>query len=430
VDGGRSSRSIVVLAAIAVSASIALLPWLRKPPFPDEGASLHAAGLGWTALWRQSGHVDLVLLPYYSLLHLWAQLSPGIGWARCLSVLAFGLTVFLTGYLGVRLGGRLCGVLAAVVAATSPLLVTAALSARPYALSALAATAAVVAFLHWLEGGGSRWAWWFGAASIATLLLHLFAVLAPLSVLVATVALEPGRFRGRWRGMAAPLGLVAAVALSLVALGASQRRQLAWIPSPFEGAQLTRALRGPAGGGHGLFAVLMLGIAVVAVATCLRAERRHDRRVKLDLRLFGILLTWALLPTAALVAGSLVEPLFVDRYVTASVPGLALALALPVAAALRGIAAPLTDRSRVRAAVVLGAAAVVLFVAFSVPAARLTYREAISQGPAGERTTAVPAPVVRTPQREGGARWAPPSRTRLCGLALPQAGAPLQDEIV
>ncbi len=370
MPGSRSSWSTgAVLATIAVAASIALLPWLDKPAFPDEGASLRAAGLGWAALWHESGQVDLVLLPYYSLLHLWSGLSPGVGWARCLSLLAFGITVFVTGRLGVCLGGRLCGVLAAVVAATNPLLVTAALSARPYALSALTATAAAAALFRWLDDGRSRWAWWYCAASIATLLLHLFAVLAPLSVLVAVVALESRAVRDRWRSLALPVGLVAVAALLLAVLGAGQRSQLAWIPSPFEGAQLMRALRGPANGAHTLYAVLLLGVAVAAIGSCVWTNgRRGPRAARLDLRLLGVLLAWALLPTAALVVASLVEALFLDRYVTASVPGLALALALPAATVLRGISVPLTDRSRVvAAAVVLGAAAVVLFVAFSIP---------------------------------------------------------------
>jgi mannosyltransferase len=127
-----------ILAVVAAGATWGLLPWLNKPVFPDEGASLFSARLEWTALLRHSRVVDLVLLPYYSLLHLWLQLFDNIEWARFLSLLAFGLTVFPVGHLGSRLGGKVCGALAALVAATNPLLVTAALSARPYALSALA----------------------------------------------------------------------------------------------------------------------------------------------------------------------------------------------------------------------------------------------------------------------------------------------------
>ncbi len=94
-----------ILVALAVASSLALLPWLNKPVFPDERVSLRAARLSWTALAQHSRVIDLVLLPYYSLLHLWLQVFGGIEWARFLSLVAFGLTVLLVGRLGVRLAG-------------------------------------------------------------------------------------------------------------------------------------------------------------------------------------------------------------------------------------------------------------------------------------------------------------------------------------
>jgi mannosyltransferase len=273
-------------------------------------------------------------------------------------------------------------VLALVLAATNPLLVAAALSARPYALSALATTAAVAALFRWLEGGGTRWAWLFCAASIATLCLHLLAVLAPLSVLVAAVVLEPGMFRNRWRTLIPPLGLVLAAALAIASLGAGQRSQIAWIPTPFGGAQLRRALEGPASGGHTPYAIFVLAFALVTVAACLwRRGRGNSTRDHLDLPLLGILLAWAVLPTVTLVAGSLVRPVFLDRYVTASVPGLAIALALLATWAVGGSEVRFARRSSmVAGGVLLGVVTVILFFVFSVPAARLTYVEAVSQG--------------------------------------------------
>jgi uncharacterized membrane protein len=369
-----------------------LLPWLGKPIFPDEGASLLSAHLGWTTLWQHSRVVDLVLLPYYSLLHLWIQPSDSIAWARLLSVLAFGLTVYLVGHLGVRLGGRLCGVLAAIVAATNPLLVMAALSARPYALSALAATASVVALYRWLGGGTVRWMWWFCGASIATLLLHMFAILVPFSVLIATIALKPQMFRGKWRALIAPLGLMLAAALSFAILGASQRSQIAWIPTPFESAQVMRAIAGPASDGLGRYAVFVLAAAILVAATCLWARSRGGvRPARLDLRLFAVMLAWAALPTVTLVAGSSVKPVFLDRCVTSSVPGLAIALALLAACAFNGATVRLADRSRVVVESAMLAIAAVVFFAFSVPAAQLTYGEAISQVLPGGHPAAIVA---------------------------------------
>ncbi len=400
--GSQSSRATTgILAAIAGSASVGLLPWLGKPIFPDEGASLLCARLSWAALWQHSRAVDLVLLPYYSVLHLWIPLSGGIEWARFLSLLAFGLTVFLVGRLGVRLGGRLCGVLAAIVAGTNPLLVTAALSARPYALAALAATASAAALLRWLAGGGSRWVWWFSVAAIATLLLHLFAVLAPLSVLVAAIAAKPRLFRDEWRALIAPVGLVVAAALSFALLAVGQRRQIAWIPSAFRGEQLMRAVAGPASGEHDRYAILVLAVAIAAIALCLWARRRHGLQPAVpDLRLLAVLLAWTALPTATLVAGSLVKPVFLDRYVTASAPGLALALALLTTWAVDGIGDGLTGRSRhVFESALLVIVALALFFAFSIPAAQLTYREAISEGPpGGHQATIIGADARRPPE--------------------------------
>ena len=145
---------------------------------------------------------------------------------------------------------------------------------QAHALSALAATASVVALLRWLEGSRVRWVWWFCLASLATLLLQMFAILAPFSVLVAAIALKPRMFRGKWRALIAPTGLILAAAVSFAILGVSQRSQIAWIPSPFAGAQLMRAVAGPASGGHDRYAIFVLAIVIAAIAAGLWAGGR------------------------------------------------------------------------------------------------------------------------------------------------------------
>jgi mannosyltransferase len=421
-DSRAAGATSGILALIALSASLALLPWLRKAAFPDEAVTLRSARLGWTALWQQSHVMDLVLLPYYSLVHLWIQLSGTIEWVRLLSLLAFGVTVLLVGLLGVRLGGRTCGVLAAIVAATNPLLVTSALSARPYALSAVAATISVASLIRWFRGGGTGWVRWFCLAAIATLLLQMFALLAPLSVLVAAVALKPEMFRRRWRSLIAPIGLMLTVALAFAMLAASQRGQIAWIPSLFEGRQLITAMTGPASGAHSLYAMVVLAVVTVAIALCLRARSRgRFRPARRDLELLALLLAWAALPTAALAASSLVKPVFVDRYVTSSVPGLAIAIALLAARAYNVTAAPWAQRSRVIVGgSVLAIAAAAVWFACSLPAAQALYQTPLARGQSSPKEPAVGLGVQA--QLSLPPPSPPPGTTTLpCPLPAPRA---------
>ena len=94
----------------------------------------------------------------------------------------------------------------------------------------------------------------------------------------------------------------------------------------------------------------------------------------------------------------MVKPVFLDRYVTASAPGLALALALLTAWAVDGLGDGLTGRSRhVFESALLVIVALALFFAFSIPAAQLTYREAISEGPPGGHQATIIGADARRP---------------------------------
>jgi hypothetical protein len=73
---------------VAVAASLGVWPWLGVSMFADEGATVYSAHLSWSNLWAQSQHVDLVLLPYYVLIHYWQMVSGNIAWVRAV---AFGL---------------------------------------------------------------------------------------------------------------------------------------------------------------------------------------------------------------------------------------------------------------------------------------------------------------------------------------------------
>jgi hypothetical protein len=89
---------------------------------------------------------------------------------------------------------------------------------------------------------------------------------------------------------------------------------------------------------------------------------------------FVVALSWAAAPTIVLLAISVLKPVYVDRYVTASVPGLAIALSLPISWALSAATARWSARWVVTTAnVFLGAALLAIVVKCSVPSAQQVY---------------------------------------------------------
>jgi mannosyltransferase len=324
----------MTFGAIAVVSSLALVTSLGKSIWTDEAVSLYSAHLSWSALWQQSHVVDRVFLPYYALLHLWLLINGSIEWARVLSLLAYALSVFFVGRLAYRLAGFWGGVAAAVLCATNPLMVQEALDARPYALTALFATLSVTFLLRWLDGGSTRQFWWFTVAAIAELAMQQFSVLAPLAALAVVILLRPATVRDRWRSVVLPVGVLLVVSVGFVAITIGQRAQVGWIHA-LTGAYLLNALNGPAASssfsGRVAYTLVVIVLLVTAVVVLLISRSRlHADVSRTDVDRFAVLVAWAALPTVALIVVSLVKPIYLSRYVTASAPGLALAVALLV----------------------------------------------------------------------------------------------------
>jgi hypothetical protein len=328
----------VTFGVIALLASAGLAHSLGKSLWIDEAASLYSAHLSWHDLWRQSKVVDRVFLPYYAILHVWLKVSFTIQWARALSLIAYAFTIWFVGRVAFRLMGFWCGVAAAVLCACNPLMIDAALNARPYALTALAATLSVSFLLRWFDGDGARWIWWFVLGAIACLLLNIFSVLGPLAALVALCALRPRVVRDQARVLIAPFGVLFGAVIAGTALTVGQRGQVSWIPL-LKGQAVLAALYGPAGAPPPLLKVVYTRVALLLVAFSLvllvRAGRSlRARLARVDVEHFVVMVAWAALTTLVLVAVSLEKGIFVSRYVTSSAPGFAIALGMLVVKAV------------------------------------------------------------------------------------------------
>jgi len=328
-------------AIVAIASVAALLPFLDKSVWRDEGATLYSSRLSWSALWHESLVDDRVLLPYYAFLHLWLNVSFNIEWARLPSLLSYGLIVYLVGILARRIAGFWCGLISVGLACTNPLLITAALDARPYEIATLASLLSVAALLRWIDRGELNFFWLFSILAISTAMLQLFSVLAPLSALGACLILSPQKFRRDWRRVIAPIAVLGAAVVGFLGLVAHQQGQVAWIPGL--GFRLFAGdLEGPASpaGGHLIYAIVLGIIGLLSLVVCLDGVRRRTLRLpRSDVSRLVVFTSMAAVPTVVLVLITAVKPVYVDRYVTASVPGMAIAVALLVTYAFRALGA-------------------------------------------------------------------------------------------
>ena len=321
----------LTVVAIAVVASLGLLPWLGKSMFADEGATLYSAHLSWSNLWTQSQHVDLVLLPYYVLIHFWLMVSGDIAWVRALSLFAYLGTILVVGWTGLRIAGKWCGIVAAVLTATSTLLIVKSLNARPYELSTLLVALCAFFLIKWLDDPRTRWMWAFSILALLATALQLFSLLAPTAMLICVLVVRPELIAQRVRVLLAPIGLLAVVSGAWVVACIREVGQVNWIANESASSRLLAEVRGPA---IGQFYGLVLVVIVVLVAIKLAAARWNRpgrdgvvQRVSADRDVLALTTGWAVVPTIVLSVASVVHPIYSDRYVTASAPGAALLVA-------------------------------------------------------------------------------------------------------
>lgn len=310
----------------------------------DEAATISGSTRPLHAIMSLTLHQDAVHGAYYLLMHAVITVAGRTETAlRLPSLIAMCLAAGLTAALGRRLAQcsglpapSVTGLLAGLLLVVVPLTTRYAQEARPYALTTLFAVLATYLLVRAAASGG--WPWWAGYAAALTLtgLVNLFAVLlAAAHGLTLLRARTGGAFR-RWLAAS----VVAAVLLvPLLVLSLRQSAQLNWVtrPDPSTVATLIRDFSG-----------VTLLIPVVALLGTLGCAASAGLRRGRGLTLAVVALPWLVVPPAALIAVSLVHPVYVERYVVFCLPALSLLVAAGLvwltrltgeAAAKRGVAA-------------------------------------------------------------------------------------------
>lgn len=328
----------------AVGAGIgSALTWV-PPIWLDEAATILSSTRSFESLGRMIQSIDLVHATYYALMHLWFDVVGVSSFTlRLPSALAIGAASALLVIVLARFGSARVAVIGGLLLAILPRSTWAAAEGRSYALTVLMAVLLTWLLLLALDRTTSRAAalWWalYAAAGILSIavFLYLALVVAGHAVTVLVLALLRAVHRRHVVAFAVAMGAVIVVAVPYALALSRQVGQVAWIGTSDQSLAYS-VLVGQFFDGDRLAAVACaLALLAGVVLLARRAVALTDREAARYLAVFVPLL---LVPTGLLLAVSLtVEPLYVSRYLTFSLPAVAALMAAAIGALDRRLGA-------------------------------------------------------------------------------------------
>jgi mannosyltransferase len=296
-----------------------------RPSFwGDEAATISASTRSLPELARMLSSVDAVHAAYYLLMHGWFQLAPHTeAWARIPSVLACGGTAAGMVVLTKLLADRPTALIAGVVVAVLPKMTWAAIEARPFAFSASVAVWVMVVLVVAVRRNlASIWVLYVLLLVFSTLSFIFLALMIPVHCVAVLVARA-----GRSTVVAFTAATLAAVVavMPFVLYASHQVGQVSWIGKWAEPTSVMLV--------HQYFddawPFAVCAVVIVGVAGCVRPRPNPSALLRPTTASVPIALAWIVIPTAILlVYSALVTPIYLDRYLTFTAPGMALLLAV------------------------------------------------------------------------------------------------------
>ncbi|GGQ01423.1 glycosyltransferase family 39 protein [Streptomyces roseolilacinus] len=268
----------------------------------DEAATWQVAQRSTAEICHMLENVDVVHGFYYLLMHvLFECFGPSTTALRLPSVLAMGVAAACVAVIGHRLAGRWAGLGGGAAFGLLPAVQFHLQEGRPYALVAAGAGISTLLVVSALQRRvrASYWVAYGGTVVLMGFLNWLSLMILPAHA-VTLLWVRAGRgVRARW---AAASAAAAACVLPLVLFSRSQSAQVSWIPP--------------------LTWHMMIGPAVLLAIGGVGALLDRPRTGRLPIAAVGLPLL--VVPQVGLIGLSLVQPLFLERYVLFSLLGLAL----------------------------------------------------------------------------------------------------------
>ncbi|MEV7617935.1 hypothetical protein [Streptomyces sp. NPDC089799] len=375
----------------------------------DEAATWQVAGRSAGEIWHMLGQVDAVHGLYYLLMHvLFEVFGASTATLRLPSVLAVAVAAACVGVIGQRLAGYRAGLGGGLALGLLPAVQFHLQEGRPYALVLAGAGLSTLLLVRQLGGraDGPRagtWPRWaaYGLLVLVCALLNWMSLLLLPAHAVTLWWVRAGRaLRLRWA--AASAAAVAGV-LPLVLFSRGQSDQVSWIPP------LTwHMMIGPG---------VLLAIGGLGAWLDSRSRRRPGSAGTGRLSAAAVGLPLLAVPQLGLIGLSLVQPLFLDRYVLFSMLGPALLIGAALGAGARALEGRAPRAARALVPVVVGVALVAMLpveLAKRAPGSRV------------DDVLAVSAEVDRLKGDGDGVLFVPAAR-RDTALVSPDAFAGLAD---
>lgn len=315
--GRRLSRPLSASLALPTLLAACMVVFAPSPGvWLDEAATASATTRSWSQLWLLTSHQDRALLGYYAITKAAADLSGQdvLAAGRAISSLSYVFGVATVSWLAARLGGAKSALFAGAAMALLPASAAAAVNARPEGLSIFL----ISAYLCFAARQRPISQIFVGLLACVTYALNCLYL--PLAVLIpilsgrrvtrsdlATAAI-PSVFGGVW-----------------VLVCSSQQRQVSWVHTSLGSDVVASFIRVGVSAPTSRTAEawvtgssVAIGIAFVALGVGLLCAARTRVSAAVCIAL------WTFPPLVACVAVAVGKDIFVERYFSPSVIGLAL----------------------------------------------------------------------------------------------------------
>ena len=301
---------LLLLLITCVAGALRMVQLTARGLNLDEGFSVFMAqtsGANFIGLiWRS----ELNMALYYALLRGWVQFGHSEFAVRLLSVLLAAATVPVVYFLGKRLFDSRTGLIAGLLLAVHPFHFALAQSARSYALVILMVCLASLFFLRGLSrpSAGNWTAYAFFAA--AAIYSHFFALLVVVAHGASLLFLA--RQTVPWKQVLLAAGLLALLLMpaAIFLLGHRDATNVAWVGAlSFEQARYV------------LYSLTLSKWRCLAYAVAwLLAGWYTFRPAGQSAWPFWFTALWLVVPPAITIAGSLLQPILVERYLAVCIP--------------------------------------------------------------------------------------------------------------